>query len=407
MTKTTNRDKQIHGPDAMKNHGKYFDMLPDAILVTDAAGNILYTNGLTEKLFSYDKDELIGQPVEILVPDALRANHERQRGNFMAHPGVRPMGTQLHLQARRKDGTVFPVDISLAPLPINDDVLVISVIRDLTERQQVYDRLRQSTQRLQESQERFKTLLDNSLDAVMIVDAQGNIIYHSPASRNILGFSDEAMMGRNAFDFVHPEIIGEFKGHLADLLAHPRKTSRYEALIRHKNGSWKWVETIVTNLLDVPSIGGIVVNYRDITERKHSEEAVRQNIQRAEILVRISERINSKIDLDELLQTICAETASALNARAVGIYLLDSQTNNIRLRASYGLSVSEKDVPLNVPLEAFEGLMKSNGSTGIIEDPLDVLPAGSEALWFFTESSVIYAAVRGEGPLIGVLAALI
>ena len=375
--------------------------------MSDPTGVIVHANKLAEELFLYDEGELIGQSIEILVPEALRDRHTRHRGNFMAHPRFRPMGYQLHLRGQRKDGTTFPADISLATFPSSGGLMVISTVRDLTERQKVYDELRDSTRLIQESEERFRALIENSLDAVTIVNSHGNIIYHSPASQRLLGYSYKEMLHRNIFEFLHPDLENEFQGHLADLLAHPMKPSSYEGLIRHKNGSWKWVEAIATNLASVPSIGGIVVNYRDITERKESEEAIRQNIQRAEILVRISERLNSRIDLDELLQTICTETASALEARATGIYLFDPNTARLYLHASHGLSEREKKISFSAPLEDFERLAASAGPTGVIEDPVRLFTGGGEGTAVFDNSSVLYATIRGEETFIGVLGAVV
>ncbi|MEW5940414.1 MAG: GAF domain-containing protein, partial [Chloroflexota bacterium] len=226
-------------------------------------------------------------------------------------------------------------------------------------------------------------------------------------SQRMLGYSYEEMLHRSIFEFLHPDLVNEFQGHFADLLAHPIKPSSYEGLIRHKNGSWRWVEAIATNLASVSSIGGIVVNYRDITERKESEEAARQNIQRAEILVRISERLNSHIDLDELLQTICIETASALEARAAGIYLFDPKTNKLYLHASHGLSEREKNLSFSAPLEDFERLAANAGPAGVIEDPAGLFSDGSEDMEAFRNSSVLYATIRGEESFIGVLGAVI
>lgn len=407
MNKSLNKNNPNRSLNAVQNYGQYFSLLPDAILVSDRRGVIVYANKIAEEIFLYEAGELIGQSIETLVPDSQRVRHAHQRNKYFAHPYHRPMGSQLQLQGRKKDGTIFPVDISLSAFPSADGPMVVSTVRDLSERQKVYDELRDSARRIQESEERLRALIENSLDAVTIVNSRGIIIYHSPASQRILGYSNEEMLHRDIFEFLHPDLVNEFRDHLADLLAHPMKPSSYEGLIRHKNGSWRYVEAIATNLANVPSIGGIVVNYRDITERKESEDAIRQNVRRAEILVQISERLNSQIDLDELLQTICIETASALEARAAGIYIFDPKTNRLHLHASHRLSEREKNLSFSVPLQDFERLAADAGPVGIIEEPGALFTAEGQELGVFKNSSLIYAIIRSETALIGVLGAVI
>ena len=107
---------------------------PDAMVCVDADGRIALVNAQTEQLFGYGRDELIGQPVETLVPDAVRDIHLRHRAEYVADPRPRPMGAGLELAGRRRDGTTFPAEISLSAIDTEQGILVIAVIRDVTER---------------------------------------------------------------------------------------------------------------------------------------------------------------------------------------------------------------------------------------------------------------------------------
>jgi two-component system CheB/CheR fusion protein len=107
---------------------------PDAMVIVDARGLIVLVNSQTERLFGYDRSELLGQPVEILIPDALRSRHHAHRREYSREPRPRTMGEGLELAALRKDGSTFPVDIALGPLAGEDGTLVSAAIRDVTER---------------------------------------------------------------------------------------------------------------------------------------------------------------------------------------------------------------------------------------------------------------------------------
>jgi PAS domain S-box-containing protein len=109
---------------------------PDAILEVDGDGNIVLMNIIAERIFGYSRDELLGRPVDVLVPDALRGRHAAHRHNYGVHPLTRPMGNGLNLQAQRKDGHLFPVEISLSPVRTGATTHTMAIIRDVTERQE-------------------------------------------------------------------------------------------------------------------------------------------------------------------------------------------------------------------------------------------------------------------------------
>jgi PAS domain S-box-containing protein len=120
---------------------------PDAIVKVDRAGKIVLINRATESLFGYSREELVGQPVEILVPLALRDGHVGKRAGYWHNPVTRPMGQGLTLNAMRKDGTEFPVEISLSPVHAGEEVRVVAIIRDVTERKRIEEQMHLMEQR--------------------------------------------------------------------------------------------------------------------------------------------------------------------------------------------------------------------------------------------------------------------
>jgi len=117
---------------------------PDAVVTVDHRGQIMLINSQTERLFGFDRDELLGRPIESLIPSRFHDVHPHHRAHYVADAHTRPMGAELELAARRKGGSEFPVEISLSPLDIDGEVLTIAIIRDVTERKRAEEQLRQT-----------------------------------------------------------------------------------------------------------------------------------------------------------------------------------------------------------------------------------------------------------------------
>jgi PAS domain S-box-containing protein len=127
----------------------FLDAAPDAMLCVDSGGRITMVNAQAESLFGYQPEELAGQLVEVLVPDVSRAVHAQHRATYTADPKDRPMGSRIQLSGRRRDGSTFPADISLANIDTDRGILVTAAVRDMTSRQQALEELEQANRNLE------------------------------------------------------------------------------------------------------------------------------------------------------------------------------------------------------------------------------------------------------------------
>ena len=234
--------------------------------VPDAAS---YTSPRLEALLGYTPEEWLGDRLWI---ERLHPNDREWvlEADTRSRAAEEPFGEEYRLIA--KDGRVVWVRDESALLrdEAGRPLLWQGILLDITERKQAEEALRRS-------EERFRSLIQNAPDVIMVLDAESNILYDSPSIERVLGYEPGERIGSKGFDYVHPEDIERAEQTFVELLSNPGIGTLTEYRLRHKDGSWRHFEATRTNLLDDPAVGGIVINCRDITERKSVEEALRQS----------------------------------------------------------------------------------------------------------------------------------
>ena len=166
-------------------YGDFLESMPDAIVMVGRDGRIVLANGQAQRLFGYTAGELRGQPIEKLLPERFRLSHVDHRAGFFDHPRTRPMGADLDLLGLRKDGTEFPVEISLSPLTKGGTTLVLSAIRDVTARRQIQRELHEKNLELQaaaEAKNRFLATMSHELRTPLnaVIGFTGTLLMRLP-----------------------------------------------------------------------------------------------------------------------------------------------------------------------------------------------------------------------------------
>ncbi len=300
--------------------GKLLESTPDAILIVNAIGRIVLANSQAGQVFRYSQQELLGKPVEVLLPERWRQNHGQLRSQFMARPRTRAMGSALELYGLRSNGEEFPVEVTLSPLETEEGTMVMSAVRDIADRKK--------------AEQKFRALLESAPDAMVIVGRDGRISLVNSQTERLFGYERAELLGKPVELLVPERFRPRHDSHRQNFFRQPRPRAMGEGLELHglrRDGSEFPVEI---SLSPLETEDGLFVSsaIRDVTERRRYEQRLQEtNRLKSEFLANMSHELRTPLNgIIGFSEFLIDEKPGPLNAKQKE-YLADVLTSGQHL----------------------------------------------------------------------------
>ena len=242
-----------------KYHSLFSNNHAVMLLINPASGRIMDANPAACSYYGYSFEELLSMKISDINTLGLKQVSKKMK---MAHTG---QTRRFEFQHRLAGGEVRDVEVYSGPITVGGEELLYSIIHDVTDRKRAEEALKQS-------EDRFRSLIQNSSDMIVILDGSGSFIYETPSVKRVLGYKDGYLVGKKPRDLIHLDDIEVIADSLDEVYSDTNKGTPSEFRVRKADGSWVYLEAVGKNLLDFPGINGIVITARDITSRKKMEK---------------------------------------------------------------------------------------------------------------------------------------
>ena len=298
---------------------RFFDLSLDFLVISSAEGYFKRVSPAVQQVLGWTPEEFTTRPfIEFVHPDDVpKTLREVERQMRSGEPVLQFENRYLH-----KDGSWRVLSWRSMP----EDGLMYATARDVTER---VAELAAANESLRKSERRFRALIEHGADSIALIDADNRIQYLSPAVTNVEGYAPEELLGRNGMEHTHPDDRPVIAAAVEKLLAAPGKPIPVLWRRRHKDGRWIWLEGVATNLLDDPSVGAIVTNYRDVTNRLAHERSLGEQLRRLALLSRITRAIGERQDLRSIFQAVVRAVEDELPVDFCLVCLYDTAQNQL------------------------------------------------------------------------------
>ena len=369
----------------------------DGIAALDPDGTVSSWNPGFEEITGYRAADMVGSRGLARLRPRDVAGREVKLDRWADEDGGLPQVVEV----LRPEGEACWMACSWTKVPAADGRprRLILTSRDITKELE----LKRAEKALRDSAARFRALVQNSSHMVIVLDASGGITYASPAFRRMLGYREDARVGKNVFELIHPDDVGDvrsrFGGHLAGLA----QSTGFGFRLLAADGSWRSIEALANNLLDDPAVGGVVFNCRDVTERKRAEGQLAGQAQVLDLIARDAPLMET---LDALAKVIEAEAPGARCA----ILLLDDSSETLTVAAAPSL--------IDVGLHEADGLVLrpeagTSGTAAFRREPVSCTDVACDPLWRESRQVALARGIRAAwstpiiaadgGPVLGVL----
>jgi PAS domain S-box-containing protein len=350
-----------------------FDHALDAIITIDDRGLVQSFNPAAERIFGWRADEVIGHTVHMLMPPPDRERHDSYLQHYLGGGAARVIGIGRLVTGRRKDGSLVPLDLGVSEMPVHGERFFCGVLRDVTERLASEEAVRASERKL-------RSYIEQSLEGMMVVDAQGNYLEANPAAADMLGYTEHELLQMSIAQLLAPEGPEREAGleHFRRVTAEGRSSG--EVVLCRRGG-----ERFVVDINAVDLGGGRYLGIlRDVTARKRVEQALQQEralleqrvLERTAVLTETNQTLHEEINVRKRVEAeLVAAREQALQAAEAKATFLANMSHEIRtpMNAVIGMTALLEDTRLDAEQLSYVQTIHTSGDAllSTINDILD------------------------------------